>query len=423
MSTQRWLQAALFLEKARTTALVAVAATLSTPASIGINGGFIITTAVLSLALLICRRVAGLPRRPAAWPLPTAEAAFFLLYVAGLFWSPFDWVGPFVERKLALIAFPAIVAFCPPSKRERDLALFWFTVMITLVGLFGEFLALGQYLRFGHSYYFVGDSLILPYTLHRVYISLHALFALCALTLVGKEWASGIWRGVWQLGLVLFILLLASRNTTLTMLILAGVYAIAQLMRGRIRVAVYVGAAVTACLALSLSIPQVRSILSASKIIRTDWGTPATVNQYDGWQVRHFVWQAVDTLAKDTPWYGRGTGSVNVVLGDTYRKMGFTYAVVQALNAHNQYLQTWLELGWPGLALLVSILLIGFWQGWRGRPLLLALSLLASLSMVTESYMEAQKGVVFFGFMWALLGSEPLRKREAEFSEGAPTHG
>jgi O-antigen ligase len=93
--------------------------------------------------------------------------------------------------------------------------------------------------------------------------------------------------------------------------------------------------------------------------------------------------------------------------------MGFSYGIAEMLNAHNQYLETLLDIGWLGLALLLGLLGYGLVWGWRQNKLLALFMLISILAFATESYLEAQKGIVFFTLFWTILGSAP-KKQEAE---------
>lgn len=412
MDTTPWHRWATRLEAARTISLIGVAASLSAPLSIAINGGCIIATATFSLLLGLVRRKAGIPSPPIGRLIPLLSLLLFLAYVVGAQFPLYPWAVPHTEARLGLVAFPFMVLVAPLTARERDLALFSFTVSVSLLGIIAEVLALSQFLRLGHSYFFLGDSLMVPYSLHRVYISVHALFALCALTLAGQAWAPPRWRVLWQAGLIAYLVLLSSRNVLLTLAVLAVLYQANALLKGRFRQGLSALLLILVAGVASMAIPQVRDTLSKAKLIRSEWGTPATVNPSDGWQVRHFVWQAVDSLGSRAPWHGYGPGVSRVLLGEEYKKMNFTYGVEQVLNAHNQYLQIWLDLGWPGAALLLALVLSGLVLGTLRSRLLLALFLITALSFMTECYLEAQKGIVFFSLMWAVVGTLPARKEQ-----------
>ncbi len=120
-------------------------------------------------------------------------------------------------------------------------------------------------------------------------------------------------------------------------------------------------------------------------------------------QVRLYVWRAGLKIAKDHLPMGYGTGSVHNVLEDEYVKEGMTGAIKERLNAHNQYLETLLELGIPGLLSLLAILII---------PLVLAIKqrrfgyimfiYIFITNILVESVLQVQSGTIFYAFFNSL---------------------
>jgi O-antigen ligase len=100
---------------------------------------------------------------------------------------------------------------------------------------------------------------------------------------------------------------------------------------------------------------------------------------------------------------GAGTGNVTPLMVKIYLEKGEEYAAKRRLNAHNQFLQTGAELGWPGLLCLVGFFawfVLRTRSGSEGYPLLFAG--LMCFHFLFESFLEAQAGIVFFSF-WALV--------------------
>jgi O-antigen ligase len=393
---------------ARTFALVVVAASVGMPFSRPLNGGAIIGTATFSLALGVWEfsRTKGAKRPQAAWAIPSLMVGMFVLFALGLLWVSEPGYHPNLDVRLGFVAFPAMLFFFPFSDRERDIALFWFCVSVTMLGLVLECVALRLYLRDGFSYYFVGESLVYPVELHRVYTSLHLVFALAAVTLSGKNWGHKYLIMLWQVCLAVLVVLMASRNVTAILVVLVGLYAARQLLSQRRAVAIGLLAGFGGIFFGLLQIPALRAILTNIRVVREDWGLPAEVGPYDGVQVRHYVWQCAQAALEHMPFYGYGTSTARYALLTEYQRINFQYGIQQMLNAHNQYWEVLLDLGWVGIALLLSVLAVGVVRGIRQRHTLLAtLMLIAFLAFVTESYLEAQKGAVFFTLFWCLLGS------------------
>jgi hypothetical protein len=137
----------------------------------------------------------------------------------------------------------------------------------------------------------------------------------------------------------------------------------------------------------------------------------ASSEAHDSASGRLMIWKLGLDLVKDAPLLGYGTGDAKDVLIDSYQKAGFTYGAERKLNAHNQFLQTVLAVGIPGLLLLLWV----FAEAIRNRePVFIAWMLVFSLNALTESVLETQKGVLFVSVFYALLRPsfiQPPQKR------------
>lgn len=124
--------------------------------------------------------------------------------------------------------------------------------------------------------------------------------------------------------------------------------------------------------------------------------------------IRIYIWKTSLNLIREKP-LGYGTGSVKDVLVDKYKKDRFSFAEQKKLNAHNQFLQTTLAIGIPGLLLLLFMLLYPL-KSLEGMNRLLfgILVLLFTVTGLTESLLETQSGVIFFAFFYPLFCSTRL---------------
>lgn len=112
---------------------------------------------------------------------------------------------------------------------------------------------------------------------------------------------------------------------------------------------------------------------------------------------------AVEVL-KEYPVFGVGTGGVKKVLMEKYIKYNFHISQKKELNAHNQFLQVAVSLGFVGFTIFLAFLVSLFWLGWKKRNILLILfGLIGIVNFLTESMLERQVGVMFFAFFFALL--------------------
>jgi O-antigen ligase len=118
---------------------------------------------------------------------------------------------------------------------------------------------------------------------------------------------------------------------------------------------------------------------------------------------RILIWQSAWTLLKENP-MGLGVGDVNIELEKQYKKDGFTGIESKKLNAHNQFLQTGVALGFPGLILLLFVFILPFITLKKQQNGILFYFLIVCFAnALVEGILETQKGVVFFGFFYCLL--------------------
>jgi len=81
-------------------------------------------------------------------------------------------------------------------------------------------------------------------------------------------------------------------------------------------------------------------------------------------------------------------------------------------NAHNQYIDTFVALGLPGLLVLLALLLWPFiYAIKKGHYLLLSLVLILLVSLFFESMINRQAGVMFFAFFLPMIFGLRNQKR------------
>lgn len=118
---------------------------------------------------------------------------------------------------------------------------------------------------------------------------------------------------------------------------------------------------------------------------------------------RLIMWTISVQAIKKYP-MGVGTGNVDEVLTNRLQKIGQNDLALKLYNPHNQYLQTWLEVGIFGL---ITLLFIGFYAlkiGLRFRNYLLLLVATNMLfNMLFESMLQRQSGIVFYTFSLCLM--------------------
>jgi O-antigen ligase len=138
-----------------------------------------------------------------------------------------------------------------------------------------------------------------------------------------------------------------------------------------------------------------------------------TQTKWGGRSIRIHKWMNTLELISEQPILGTGVGDMQDELQKVYKRNQFDIAYSYRFNPHNQYLQTWAASGIVGLLILLMIYFVSFKYALDSKnQLYIALVLLLFLSMITESMLERQKGLVFFSFFLLFFGGYYFNQKE-----------
>lgn len=339
------------------------------------------------------------------WVLPV----FFLVHLIGMLWSSNLSFGfKDLETKLSLLLLPFLLS-------AIDQRSTWAQIRTAFIGgsaiacLFLLFRALQRYLELGHGLTFFYVELSSP-LMHPTYMSmlinLVLLFLIQRLADGSVEHKSGYMIGGCLIFFWLMLDLLSARMPFLVTLITCSGFLLQQIVRKSITRswAFMVTTSMVAGLAgMVMASAYTGRVNEVSQAIRSSSPAATTYNSTTG---RIEIWkQGIGLLPDALPW-GTGTGDVKDALLDSYRTNGFAYGLDRALNAHNQYLQTTLALGIPGLICLSLIVVFPLLSGKkRNDPVLLWFTLLIGMNAAVESMLEVQRGVMMAALFIPLLMS------------------
>lgn len=125
---------------------------------------------------------------------------------------------------------------------------------------------------------------------------------------------------------------------------------------------------------------------------------------HDGTYDRLQVWKVGVSIINHHTLIGVGTGDIKDVLVEEYRKGNIMNAYEKKLNAHNQFLQTFISIGITGFIVLLVLLIIPLIMAIKQKHLLYVIFIIIIIiNFLVESMFETQAGVVFFAFFNTLL--------------------
>jgi O-antigen ligase len=114
---------------------------------------------------------------------------------------------------------------------------------------------------------------------------------------------------------------------------------------------------------------------------------------------RFSVWRGAIEGIKTAPFFGAGTGGEQELINEGYSKTGYQEGIDNSYNAHNQYLQFMARNGILELGCFLALLIYSFRQSLKmTNYTFLMLNMSVTLIMFTESFLDVQRGIVFFYF-------------------------
>ncbi|WP_417444265.1 O-antigen ligase family protein [Joostella sp.] len=129
------------------------------------------------------------------------------------------------------------------------------------------------------------------------------------------------------------------------------------------------------------------------------------VNPMISWESRLLSWKAAVNAIEEAPFFGYGIGDAHDALIAKYRDLGYFENYENRYNAHNQFLETWLQTGVLGVFILMAIftyLALYTRRSFNDFSVFIALF----LALLFESMLVRFNGIVFFSIVVPLLLKE-----------------
>ena len=114
-------------------------------------------------------------------------------------------------------------------------------------------------------------------------------------------------------------------------------------------------------------------------------------------ETRLILWDIGLETALERPLLGHGTASTKTLITQKAEAIGHTQIVEKNMGVHNEFLDAWITKGVLGLLLLVIMIVHPFFQAIKNQNhFLVSVLILFGLTLLTESALEREMGVVLF---------------------------
>ncbi len=351
---------------------------------------------------------------------------FYLFYLLRILVSKDKYSMDYaLESKFSLFLFPLLVALKWDFFKEhveRILLLFILGCIVScMVCLFGAFWDSIYYVsgswhfnpydphqiswEYGGSHFKYSN---LSYFLHPTYMAAYLLFAFVGgiHLLTKKVLVNRMLVKILYLSLPLFLLmiyLISSKAVILCTLMVLGFYAF-QLFEqeNKVLVKTFVLLLFLAIVFAGLQNPRFSSIYNAlrnPKIVLNDSITGSVIS-------RVHIWKAGAILVGSHFFTGVGPGETEKELTRQYQIFGYGELYRLKAGAHNQFLETFVDLGLAGFLLFLAIFIFPLKRALKqGNRLLLIFLFVVGFNLLFESMLGVMAGSIFFGFFYSLLGT------------------
>ncbi len=334
--------------------------------------------------------------------------AFFLIHVLGYFFST-NKSGALnaIEIKLSFLAFPILIFASDYKDIQIKKILISFVSGCVLASFINLFRAFYLYFFEDFNAFFYTEF---SYFMHPSYFAMYLIFSLLIIMLFYPTWLINLSNLSVKIGFmsVIFltsIFLCSSKMGLITgLLLLPLTLAIILYQHGYKKI--IAGLILTLILSIAVAyklfptpferIKTALKVTSSTEMIdKTDAESTA---------VRILIWKESVKLIKENFVFGATAGDANDKLVESYEREGLAGALRKKLNAHNQFLQTFIGTGLIGFILLFLMTVGALIYGVLKKNYILTLfSVLIIFNFLVESMLQAQAGFIFFVFFFCFL--------------------
>jgi O-antigen ligase len=354
-------------------------------------------------------------------------ASLYLIYLIGLLYTTnFNGLegGLFdVQVKLSIVVFPLIFSTLPPGTLKKisrtSLSRFYLAGCLTAM-MICFVLALIKHLNTGskHEFYYTFISIFLHPSYFSMYLNLAIVITLYYIFL-DKSKSLKINSALlilFLLALVIFNILLSSKAGFIGMILIFSLFLIYMVFWKKMFLisTIFGVAAFITIYFFSIILPYNTMRMNTVKVV-VKAEPPTEPTEGESSMERLIVWQSGWEIIKKNFVFGIGTGDVRNELVKKYREKGYTYAMDLRLNAHSQFIETFIALGLFGLIVLLLNIFIPMFFAFKNQDhIYFFFLILIAFNFLFESMLQTQAGTVFYGFVNVLLFSTGWNHKEID---------
>lgn len=346
--------------------------------------------------------------------------SFYLIYLLGLFRS--DNIGNAffeLEKKLSLFIFPLIFYYSPKlNSKEVKNILLSFAISCILTSTYCLLVATYNLIKFNDSSLFFYHSLSGIVGMHSIYLSMFLCFSIaiflyyCFVEVnIFTGWSRYlVYAGVFIL--VITVILLSARVPIIILTIGSIIYFTIRFNKKNklirsVLASLFIGGVI---FSIVLIIPKTRERFKEG----INYNGEYSVDKLgQGGAARPFIWLSALEIIRLNPVMGVGTGDVEAELTRVYNERQYIFLTEPKMkfNAHNQFLQTAVEVGLVGLFVFVINLLFAMRFAIKKKSVLYFIFVsIFIICCLTESLIERERGIIFFAFFNSFFAFSLLEK-------------
>jgi O-antigen ligase len=333
---------------------------------------------------------------------------FFFLHAIGYFFSSNKSEAlTAIEIKLSFLAFPILLFASDYNELRVKKIVISFVSGCILVSVMCLFRACFLYFFQDINAFFYSEF---AYFMHPSYFAMYLVFAQLIVMLFYPKWLAHLSSLNIKIGFISVIFLVSiflcsSKMGLITaFLLLPATLFIILFNKGYKKM--IIGLILSLVVGITITYKLFPSPFERLKVAFKVTASSQTIDKTDAEStaVRILIWKESIKLIKENFWFGTTAGDANDKLIQSYKKEGLLGALIKKLNAHNQFLQTFIGTGFLGFVLLLLMTVFVTIYGFVKRNYILVIfSVLMICNFLVESMLQAQAGFIFFVFFLCLL--------------------